>query len=358
MPGRVGGPRSIESLKKLMEYLQLGMPEHGPRPPGVAVGSAIGQVAGGAADIGGDLYKGFKDIMAGVQEGYSGVEAPKPPVLSAPTEKSVLPGPKVSQAAPRKVVDPLEQQAAAGPGFAQGVPPTPQPSFNLGGPGQFQGIGAADMTMPNVPQPGMGARLTQGMKDIFGPGGAVDWEWNIPDTGITLAPGQTRRQRAGAMAGRGAEADLAATQAGTLKDLSQAGVYELESDPDFQRFKLMQPALAAALLEEGRNKRFDIGRQVGEKDIYLGEGMDRRVGAQIQGRAENVMTQGTFAGINRATPTGGDVGRLQQNALFQYFKIRNEAGPEEASLFWLTNFPGQPEPQLPEQESTSWLPWR
>ena len=362
MPVRTGGG-GIESLKKLLEYLQVGMPEHGPRPPGVAVGSAIGQAAGGVADIGGDLFKGFKDIMAGVQEGYGGVEAPKPPVLTAPTERSVFPGPKVSDQPPRKVVDPLTQPVT-GPGFAQGVPPTPQPSFNLGSPGQFQGIGAADMdTMPSIQQPGMGARSLNALKEIFGPGGSVDWEFNVPDTGITFAPGQTRRQGARALAKREAEADIAGTQAGTLRDLSQAGVYELEADPDFQRFKLMQPALAAALLEEGRNKRFDIGRQVSEKDVYLGQGMDRRAGAQIQGRAENVMTQGTFAGINKQLPSGGDVLRNAMAIRQQYDKIALEQGPDAAEQFRVSMVTANPRlaPYLPAQpapEPSSWLPWR
>ncbi len=67
--GGSGGGRSIEALKRLLEYLQVGMPEHGPRPAGVAVGSALGQAAGGVAAVGGDLLTGFKDIMAGVQQG-------------------------------------------------------------------------------------------------------------------------------------------------------------------------------------------------------------------------------------------------------------------------------------------------
>jgi hypothetical protein len=207
------------------------------------------------------------------------------------------------------------------------------------------------MGMPTVQQPGLGARVTQGVKDIFGPGGAVDWEFNVPDTGITFAPGQTRRQRGEAIAGRGAEADLAATQAGTLKDLSQAGVYELEADPDFQRFKLMQPALAAALVEENRNKRFDIGRQVSEKDVYLGQGLDRRAGAQIQGRAENVMTQGTFAGINKQMPSGGDVLRNAMAIRQQYDKIALEQGPEAAEQFRMSMVTADPRlaPYLPAQ---------
>ena len=306
--------------------------------------------------------------------GQEGMGTPKPPVLSGPTEHAVLPGPKVSEAAPRKVpdlsytadgqkMDPSQgfqfrpgvaqrmsiaglperppaaitgmgQQSVQAPAYPQ-VPIRQLPSsgLNLGSPEGFQGIGGTDLGLPTVQGPGRGARGLQALKEIFGPGGSVDWEFNIPDTGITLAPGQTRRQRAGAFAGREAEADIAATQAGTLKDLSQAGAYELEADPDFQRFKLMQPALAAALLEEGRNKRFDIGRQVSEKDVYLGEGMDRRTLAQLQGRAENVATQGTFAGINKQIPSGGD---LMRNAIAirqQYDKLALEQGPEAAERF-------------------------
>ena len=375
MPGRVGGgPRTLPSKDALMEWLRsiLGATEETALagPPGAAgIGAgALGQVYSGAADVvsgvGKEIGQRFTGAAGRFQEGagFGGIEAPKPPTLAGPTERAVIPGPRVSQVPPKKVVDPLDQPVA-GPGFQQGVPPTPQPSFNLGRPGDFQGLGAANLDMPTIQQPGVGARSLQGLKEIFGPGGAVDWEFNIPDTGITFAPGQTGRQRAGALAGREAEAGIAATQAGALKDISQAGVYELEADPDFQRLKLLSPQLAAALLEQGRNERFGAGLEATEQNIYTKErGLDARAQFGAEARRGDIGAQATYAGINKGLPSGGDLLRDALQLRQQYDKIALEQGPEAAEQFRASLVAARPElaaylPAPPQQESGSWWPW-
>ncbi len=214
--------------------------------------------------------------------------------------------------------------------------------------------------MPDVQQPGMGTRLAKGMKDIFGPGGAIDWEWNIGNTDITLAPGQTRRQRFEAMAGRGAEADIASTQAGTLKDLSQAGLYETQADPDLQRLKLMIPQLIASMLEEGRQGRFDTGLEATERNIFTKErGMDARTMAQMQARRGDIGAQATFAGINKQVPSGGDILRDAMAIRQQYDKLAQEQGPEVAERFRASMVAADPRlaAYLPSQPipEPSWL---
>ncbi|KKK63296.1 hypothetical protein LCGC14_2995720, partial [marine sediment metagenome] len=247
--------RPEESMGQYLERLTAGAAGTGGKFSDIPKYMNEYGLAGLGADVGssvvtapGQAFQAVKESPLGQSFGRAligreGMETPKPPVLSAPTEKSVLPGPKVSDQAPRKVpdisytadgqtMDPsqgfqfrpsvpqrmsiaglperppaaiteLGQQPVQAPTYPQ-VPVQQLPSLgaNLGGPGGFQGIGAADTGMPTIQQPGMGARGLNALKEIFGPGGSVDWEFNIPDTGITLAPGQTRRQRAGAMAGR------------------------------------------------------------------------------------------------------------------------------------------------------------
>ncbi|KKL10663.1 hypothetical protein LCGC14_2553550, partial [marine sediment metagenome] len=141
MPGV--GPRTLPSKDALMEWLRsiLGATEKTvlAGPPGAAgIGAgALGQVYSGTADVVSGVGEEIKQRALGAagrfQEGagFGGVEAPKVPVLTGPTERAVVPGPRVSQVPPKKVVDPLDRPVA-GPGFQQGVSPTPQPSFNLG----------------------------------------------------------------------------------------------------------------------------------------------------------------------------------------------------------------------------------
>ncbi|KKK88175.1 hypothetical protein LCGC14_2745810, partial [marine sediment metagenome] len=142
MPGV--GPRTLPSKDALMEWLRsiLGATEKTvlAGPPGAAgIGArALGQTYAGSADVVSGMYEEGKRRALGAAgefqkgAGFGGVEAPKPPTtLAGPTERAVVPGPRVSQVAPTKVVDPLDRPVA-GPGFQQGVPPTPQPSFNLG----------------------------------------------------------------------------------------------------------------------------------------------------------------------------------------------------------------------------------